>query len=82
MYGVINDDYPSLDVYLCYECGFHYDTILKEQKSLYQLYEQLFIHCKEKGMDMSLKNLTPKTKHPFSTPDDETEPKNAFVICK
>jgi hypothetical protein len=75
MYEVINNDYPKLDTFLCYECGFYYNTILKEQKGLYNQYEQLFIHCKEKGIHMSLKNFSPpKNKHPFSTPDDETEP--------
>jgi hypothetical protein len=75
MFQVINNDYPNLDTYLCYECGFHYDLILAKQKSLFQSYQQLFMYCKDKGIDMSMKNFSPpKNKHPFSTPEGETEP--------
>ena len=44
MYYVINEDYPRLETYLCYEYGFHADTILMGQISLYQTYQELFIH--------------------------------------
>ncbi len=83
MYKVRDDDYPKLDIYLCYNCGFYYDTILKHQKGLYQEYEKCFIHLKEKGIVMKLKNYTPiisptENQQRNKTPDDETEPRNAI----
>ena len=80
MYKVIDNDYPKLDVFLCYDCGFHYDIILKNQRGLYQEYEKLFIHCKEKGINnMLLKNFSPtENQQRNKTPDDPTEPK--FII--
>jgi hypothetical protein len=57
MYEVVNEDYPRLETYLCYECGFHTDSILMEQKRLYQQYQQLFMYSK--GLLLS-KNLIPK----------------------
>jgi hypothetical protein len=59
MYEVLDNDYPSLKTFLCYECGFNYDLTLVEQKSLFQQYQKLFIHTKEKGIDLSLKNYSP-----------------------
>jgi hypothetical protein len=50
MYEVINENYPKLETYQCYECGFHADTILMQQRGLYQSYQSLFMHSKEKGL--------------------------------
>ncbi len=81
MYLVRDNDYPKLDIYLCYDCGFHYDTILKNQTTLYQEYERCFIHFKQKGIIMRLKNYTPiisptENQQRKKTPDEGTEPKN------
>lgn len=43
MYQIVNEDYPKLETYFCYECGFHADTILMSQKNLYQNYQQLYM---------------------------------------
>ena len=48
MYEVIDSEYPRLETYLCYECGFHADSILMEQNSLYKLFQRLFLHSKNK----------------------------------
>ncbi len=56
MYVVLDNDYPGLHTFLYYKCGFNDDLILAEQKSLFQEYQKLFIHTKEKGIDLSLKN--------------------------
>jgi hypothetical protein len=61
MYLVRDNDYPKLDIYLCYDCGFYYVIILKNQKGLYREYEKCFIHFKEKGIIMKLKNYAPIT---------------------
>ena len=61
MYLVRDNDYPKLDIYLCYDCGFYYVIILKNQKGLYREYEKCFIHFKEKGIIMKLKNYDPIT---------------------
>jgi hypothetical protein len=75
MHKVINHNSPKLDTNLCYECGFYTNTILREQKKLFQEYQKLFIRCKEKGIDLSLKNFTPtEFQQRNKTPDDETEP--------
>lgn len=55
MYQVKNLDYPRLETYLCYECGFHTNTTLMEQRSLYQAYQKLFFNLKDKKV-MKLKN--------------------------
>jgi hypothetical protein len=89
MYIVLDNDYPGLDTFLCYKCGFNYDLILAEQKSLFQQYQKLFIHTKEKGIDISLKNYSPTENKQYfpsttefqqrnKTPNDSTEP--YFVI--
>ena len=62
MISVINQDYPRLDTYLCFECGFHADTILMGQRSLYQGYQRLFPKFTE---IMKLKNFSIR-------PSDET----------
>lgn len=77
MYNVIDEYYPSLETYLCYDCGFHTNTIIIEQKGLYQAYQKLFIHTKKKfGNLLNLKHfhLPPNFKHPNGTPREETEP--------
>ncbi|HEX7257600.1 MAG TPA: hypothetical protein VF242_06030 [Nitrososphaeraceae archaeon] len=72
MYEVVNEDYPKLETYLCYECGFHADTILMEQKSLYEAYQRLYFRFND---ILKPKYLPPRNQHPFKTPDDSTEPK-------
>jgi hypothetical protein len=58
MYNVIDEDYPRLESYLCYECGFHTNTVMIQQKGLYQAYQKLFIHTKEKfGNLLDLKHF-------------------------
>jgi hypothetical protein len=79
IYLVRDNDYPKLDIYLCYDCGFYYDIILKNQKGLYQEYEKCFIHFKEKGIIMKLKNYAPITsptenQQRNKTTDEGTEP--------
>jgi hypothetical protein len=74
MYGVINEEYPSLDTYLCYGCGFHADCILMEQKDLYQQYQWLFSHSK--GILVPKKVPSPtRNQHDYKHEDDSTEPK-------
>lgn len=79
MYQVINEQYPNLDTYFCYGCGFHADTILIEQKELYQQYQWLYFHTNGALIPKKLPKL--KSKNPPTefqqrnkTPDDETEP--------
>ena len=80
MYKVIDEDYQRLDTYLCYECGFNYDIILASQKGLFQQFQKLFIHAKDKGINLSLKKYCSPTENQQrnKTPDDSTEPK--FII--
>ncbi len=80
MYQVINEDYPRLEAYLCYECGFHADTILMKQKKLYQAYQQLFLHSKrilvpKKVPAPKNKELPTESQQRNKTTDDSTEPK-------
>lgn len=55
MYQVVDKDYPRLDTYLCYECGFYADSILIEQKGLYQAFQRLFYNSKNLEL-LKLKN--------------------------
>jgi hypothetical protein len=64
MYRVINEEYPKLDTYLCYECGFHADTVLMKQKKLFQNYQWLFSHFKNV--------LVPKKIMPLKRISDES----------
>jgi hypothetical protein len=80
MYEVVNNNYPSLETFLCYECGFNYNLTLFEQKSLFHQYQKLFIYSKEKGITTSIRHLVPKNNSPTEfqqrnkITDDETEP--------
>lgn len=86
MYEVIDEEYPRLRTYLCYECGFHADTILMEQKSMYLHYQELFAHFKDVLKPKKL--LPPKFQHPDKTPEDSTEHKKLIkpslteIFCK
>jgi len=78
MYEVINNDYPRLETYLCFECGFHADTILIRQKRLYQAFQKLFHRTKNKEL-LKLKNYKLPDellqRHNYDIPDeDDTEP--------
>jgi hypothetical protein len=69
MYEVVNEDYPRLETYLCYNCGFHADTVMMQQRSIYQAYQQLFLHSK--GL-LVPKRLPPtKLQQPKKTPDED-----------
>ncbi len=46
MYSVLDQDFPSLDVYLCYECGFSADKILMSNKAIFLTYQQMFAHTR------------------------------------
>ena len=71
MYDVINEEYPHLEIYMCYECGFNADTVLMEQKTLYLEYQELFAHFKEV---LKPRNLPPtRNQQPEKTPSDSTE---------
>lgn len=73
MYEILNEDYPNLETYLCYECGFHADTILMKQKHLYQQYQWLFSHSR--GVLIPKKFPPTRNQHDFKHEDDSTEPK-------
>jgi hypothetical protein len=72
MYEVLNEDYPNLETYLCYECGFHADTILMQQKALYQQYQWLFSHSN--GALIPKKILPTRNQQHFKHGEDSTEP--------
>jgi len=74
MYQVENADYPSLDTYLCYECGFSANTTMMEQKSLYQAYQNLFMHSN--GWLVPKKLPPTKPEQPEKTTSDRTESRN------
>lgn len=82
MYQVVDKNYPRLDTYLCYECGFHADTILIEQRGLYQAFQRLFHNSqnqellKLKNYQLSDEKLQGDNKH--KTNDKVTEPYKWF----
>jgi hypothetical protein len=85
MYYVINEDYPRLETYLCYECGFHADSILMGQTSVYQTYQELFIHTKEKFgniLDLKRFHLPTENQQRKSNTDKPTEPNFLNFITK
>jgi hypothetical protein len=67
------EDYANLETYLCYECRFHADTILMQQKCLYQQYQSLFSHSK--GVLVPKKVPPTRNQHGLKHEDDSTEPK-------
>ena len=79
MYQVINEDYPRLETYLCFECGFHADKILIKQKGLYQAFQRLFHNSKNQELLklkryklLSAEKLQLDNFHPSA--DKDTEP--------
>jgi hypothetical protein len=77
MYEVINDDYPTLEAYLCYECGFQTNTTLMNEKGLHQVYQNLFMHAKDilKPKRMPRPRHSPtESQQRKETTDDSTEP--------
>lgn len=84
IYPILNEQYPNLDTYFCYECGFHADTIFMEQKELYQEYQRLYFHTNgslipKKFLILKSKILLTDFQQRNKTPDDETEPKNGVI---
>jgi len=47
MYPVEDADSPTLPTYLCYQCGFHPNTVLMEDKVLYLAYQEFFARFKD-----------------------------------
>lgn len=73
MYEVIDDDYPNLESYLCYECGFQTNTVLMNEKGLYHEYQKLFVHAKVMLKPKKIPRPT-RNQHDFKHEDDSTEP--------
>jgi hypothetical protein len=69
MYEVANEEYPRLEAYLCYRCGFHADTTLMENKNLYQAYQRLFMHSN--GILVPKKLPPTKLNNQRKQPDNE-----------
>jgi hypothetical protein len=70
MYKVIDPEYPKLDVYLCYICGFHADSILIDQKKMYQIYQQLY--ARNSDLLKPKKLFEPRLRQPKKTTKDNT----------
>ncbi len=47
MYPVENEDAPQLSTYLCYQCGFHPNTVLMGDAGLYSAYQAFYFRFKE-----------------------------------
>jgi hypothetical protein len=80
MYEIVNEDYPNLETYLCYECGFHADTFLMKERGLYQAYQKLYIHAidvlKPKKLPSRKLSDESRQRDDNETTDDKyTEPK-------
>jgi hypothetical protein len=79
MYEVVDDDYPNLEAFLCYRCGFQTNIVLMNEKGLYHEYQKLYLHATEilkpKKLPKIRKNqTTTEFQQRDKTPDDSTEP--------
>ncbi len=50
MYVVYDSDFLNLDIFQCYECGFHVNAGIVEKKGIYSAWEKLFYVAKGKGL--------------------------------
>lgn len=78
MYQVINHEYPRLETYLCFKCGFYADVYLIQQNGLYEAFQRLFYYSKNK-QKLKLKNysLPDEMLHQHnskSSDEDDTQP--------
>jgi hypothetical protein len=84
MYEIVNEDHPNLETYLCYECGFHADTVLMKESGLYQAYQKLYIHAIDilKPKKLPSRKLSDESRqrdNNETTDDNCTEPSNIKV---
>lgn len=73
MYKVFDKRFPHLTMFLCYRCGFNPNTVIMEDASFYQIYQQFYANFK--GI-LKPKRLLPKAspralKHANETRDDD-----------
>ncbi|KAA2283865.1 hypothetical protein [Candidatus Nitrosocosmicus sp. SS] len=73
------DELGSAIIYIL-EYSKRNDVVLPNRERLWKLVENIHeITGRVNRYRGEINNLPPKTKHPFSTPDEETEPRNWII---